>query len=120
MLARYNIIVAIDDDHGIGKDGSIPWNHPADLKQFKERTMRTTVIMGRKTYESIPNRPLKHRRNIVITKESLTEDVETVPSLFEALKLAYSNDIPELTDDVYIIGGAQVYKEALEVYSELM
>lgn len=122
MLARFNIIVAFDDDYGIGRNGTIPWHDKADLKRFKETTLNATVIMGRKTYESIPNRPLKGRSNIVITNTNLNESSDkllTAPNLHEALKLVFAVPNFALSDLVYVIGGEQVYKEALSKYAYL-
>ena len=62
-----NIIVAVADDWAIGRDGDMPWHISADLKYFKRTTLNHTVIMGRRTWESIGCRPLKNRRNIVVS-----------------------------------------------------
>lgn len=110
-LRRFNIIVAIDSLNGIGKDGKIPWHNKDDMKHFKETTIgngKNAVIMGRKTYESIPEkfRPLSNRRNIVITSKDIP-DVDTVSSLEEALSICRDNE------QVFVIGGKMVYDEAI-------
>jgi dihydrofolate reductase len=97
------IIVAVAKSGVIGIDGKIPWRHPADMKRFKEVTTGHTVIMGRKTYESM-GKPLPNRRNIVVTRAAIA-GVECVPSLAEALAL--------VKDDAFIIGGARLYAEGM-------
>lgn len=104
---RINAIVAhTRKDRVIGKDGSIPWYYPEDLKHFKEITSNHTVIMGRKTWESLPEkfRPLPGRKNIVITRDLSYE----APSaeVFDSLEKS-------LEDDAFIIGGATLYAQAL-------
>jgi len=107
-----SIIVAMDEKHAIGKNGGIPWYLPKDLKRFREITTGHTVIMGRKTFDSIIKRikkPLPDRRNIIISnnREFSYEGCEFTGSFQEALKLA-END-----EKVFVIGGEQVYKLAL-------
>jgi len=114
MLSRFNIIVAVDDKNGIGKNGTIPWSNKEDRKYFQKTTIgngNNAVIMGRKTYESIPQRykPLSKRKNIVITSSSIF-NVNTCKSLAEALELSST------CDSVYIIGGKQLYEEAIHKY----
>ena len=82
------ILVAVSPEGIIGKDNSIPWHYSADLKRFKRLTLGKTVIMGRRTWESLPVKPLPDRRNIVITQSSL-EDVECFQSIDNALSLIH-------------------------------
>lgn len=109
-----NIIVAHSMNRVIGMDNKLPWHLPGELQYFKQITSGHTVIMGRKTYESI-GKPLPNRRNIVITrnKEYAAEGVEIVHSLEEALKLS------ESAQERFIIGGAQIYEEALNIADRL-
>lgn len=104
------LIVAVSPDNIIGVNNTIPWNYPLDLKRFSDVTRGSTVIMGRNTWESI-GRPLKNRRNIVITSrpESLSgvEGIELFPSIKDALATA--------TGDVWFIGGKRIYEEALKM-----
>ena len=101
-----NIIVAIDDEYGIGKDGKIPWKNSQDLKFFRKTTLESNVIMGRKTFESI-GRPLPQRRNIVISSTLKNiEGVEIVKNLNEALELSQRKG--------FIIGGESIYRQALK------
>ncbi|HYM65283.1 MAG TPA: dihydrofolate reductase [Candidatus Sulfotelmatobacter sp.] len=102
-----NIIAALDEKRGIGKIGKLPWHLPEDLKHFKELTSGHTVIMGRKTFESI-GRPLSDRENIVVTQnpQFQAEGATVVHTLGEALDGAKG--------DVFIIGGGQVFYETLQ------
>ncbi|MBI2564363.1 dihydrofolate reductase [Candidatus Woesearchaeota archaeon] len=105
----------------IGKNGKIPWHIPEDLKRFKQLTKNHAIIMGRKTYESIPKnfRPLKNRLNIVLTrqKDYFEEGIVIVNSLDEAIhstELLYSAAMEILIHrPAYIIGGENVYKKAM-------
>ncbi|MBE9601776.1 dihydrofolate reductase [Pedobacter sp. MC2016-24] len=102
-------VVAIAENYAIGKNNELLWYLPADLKHFKAVTSGHTVIMGRKTYESI-GKPLPNRRNVVVTrkKDLLIPGVEITNGIDEALLLCSGE--PE----VFIIGGAEIYKSALE------
>ena len=94
----------------IGKDNAIPWRLPEDMAHFKQVTMGHPVIMGRKTWDSIPAkfRPLAGRRNIVVTRnaEWAAEGAERAGSLDEALALCAGSD------EVWVAGGAQIYRQA--------
>ena len=100
-----NIVVATDLRGLIGKDNDLPWGRlPVDLAYFKEITMGHTVVMGRRTFESI-GKPLPGRKNIVLSRTAFTHGgVEWYSSIPEIL---------ELPEDLYIIGGAQIYKAFL-------
>jgi dihydrofolate reductase len=95
----------------IGKDGVMPWHFPEDLKHFKEVTMGSPVVMGRKTWDSIPPRfrPLPGRRNIVVTRQGAwhAQGADVASSLEEALALCTADP------QVWIIGGGQIYAQAL-------
>ncbi len=107
-----SIIVAKAANHVIGKDNQIPWYLPADLKYFKKTTLNHHVIMGRKTFESI-GKPLPKRTNIVVTRSIffLASGCIVAHSLEEALQIARDHD----EEEVFIIGGAQLYEEALPI-----
>ena len=97
-----NIIVAYDKNLAIGKDNTLVWRQSADLKRFKELTTGHTVVMGRKTYESI-GKPLPNRRNIVITRQDIKIDgIEIVNSI---------EDIKNIKEDIFIIGGGEIYEK---------
>ncbi|MDE6237489.1 MAG: dihydrofolate reductase [Muribaculaceae bacterium] len=106
-------IVAMSRDGAIGKNGDLPWHLPEDLRHFKELTMGHAVIMGRKTWESLPKRPLPGRRNIVVSHNPgyATEGAETFASIEEAIEAC--DETP------YIIGGASVYSAALPYLTHL-
>ncbi|HLW50816.1 MAG TPA: dihydrofolate reductase [Sphingobacteriaceae bacterium] len=108
-MTKISIIVATSENHGIGKNNQLLWHLPNDLKFFKKITSGHTIIMGRKTFESI-GRPLPNRRNIVITRQKglIADGVETAASISEALKLTSGE--PE----VFIIGGAEIYRQTLD------
>ena len=103
-----SIIVAISRNNVIGKDAEIPWKIPGEQKRFKELTIGKTVIMGRKTFESI-GKPLPNRKTIIVTrnKDYHYEKCLVANSLQQALDLC-SND-----DEIFIAGGGQIYKEVL-------
>lgn len=104
-----SIAVAVGENFAIGKNNQLLWHMPADLKFFKQTTSGHTVVMGRKTFDSV-GRPLPNRRNIVITRDpSLKIDgVEVVNSLDEALAITKAEEKP-----VFIVGGAEIYRQAL-------
>lgn len=114
---NFSIIVAADLNNGIGKNGKIPWHLPTDLKYFSKITRgsgKNAVIMGRTTWESLPSahRPLKDRINIVLTRNADLElpiNVEKAQSLDKALEIAEKHT----TDEIFVIGGAQVYAETI-------
>jgi len=108
------IIAAMDESRVIGRNGEIPWDYPEDMKHFRQKTTGHPVIMGRKTYQSIPEdyRPLPDRTNIVLTRSGFDpedESAEIVNSLDEAYEEAR-----ELDERAFVIGGASVYEAALE------
>lgn len=99
-----NIIVAYDKNLAIGKDNTLVWRQSADLKRFKELTTGHTVVMGRKTFDSI-GKPLPNRRNIVISRQDIEiEGVEMIKSI---------EDIKNINEDIFIIGGGEIYKNCL-------
>ena len=104
-----SIIVAIAENYAIGKDNDLLWHIPEDLKRFKKITTGHKIIMGKRTYLSLPFRPLKNRENIVITddRSDIFEGCTVVYSLTEAL----SRCSPE--EESFIIGGASVYRQLL-------
>jgi dihydrofolate reductase len=102
-----NIVVAIAANNAIGKNNKLLWHLPKDLRHFKELTTGHTVIMGRKTFDSV-GKPLPNRRNIVVTRQNIQIDgCEVVNSLEAALELAKGEA------ELDIIGGAEIYKQAM-------
>ena len=116
-------IVAMDEGRVIGKAGALPWHLPEDLAHFKRLTSGHVVIMGRKTWDSLPAkfRPLPGRTNIVISRSPealiLPEGVFASRSVDDAI--AQASSIATSSQVVWIIGGAQIYKEALPRCEEL-
>ena len=97
------LIAALDRNRVIGAQGGIPWRLPDDLKRLRRLTTGHTVVMGRKTYESI-GKPLPNRRNVIVTRQRdfTAPGCEVVPSLEEAL-----------FGDVWVLGGGEIYAQAL-------
>lgn len=108
------IIVAIDQKNAIGRDNDIPWHISSDLKRFKAITMGHTVIMGKNTWDSLPFKPLKGRRNIVVSR-SMTErdDCVVVRSVDEAMRCV------EQEEEAFVMGGAGIY-EQMFMYADKM
>jgi dihydrofolate reductase len=95
----------------IGRDGGLPWHLPSDLKRFKATTLGKPVIMGRKTWDSLPRKPLPGRINIVVTRQKdFTTDGAVVVSTVEAAILA-AGDVPEIC----VIGGGEIYHLFLDL-----
>lgn len=107
-------IVAVDENGAIGRQGGLLCHLPADMRHFKEVTMGHSIIMGRKTFESFPRRPLPERQNIVITRNAdwQHEGVTVAHSLDEAIAAAQ-------TDTAFIIGGEQIYRQAMPLINVL-
>ena len=96
-----NIIAAVGKNYELGLNNKLLWNIPNDLKYFKKITTGKTVVMGRKTYESI-EKPLPNRKNIVLTRQNIKiENVEIINDYKKVL---------EMNEDIFIIGGEQIYK----------
>lgn len=104
------LVVAMGANRVIGVDGSLPWRLPEDLAHFKQLTLGHPMVMGRTTFESI-GRPLPGRTTIVVTRQAdwSAGGVEVASSLDDALARGH-----ELDEDVFLVGGAQVYAEALD------
>ena len=106
---RTKIIVAYDENRCIGKGDKIPWHIKEDFIHFKETTLNSTIIMGRKTWESLPKKPLPKRKNVVISRNlhyCVPKDVELFNDLSPAL---------EKYPDSFLIGGANIYKQGIEL-----
>lgn len=108
---KVTLVVAIAENGVIGRDGDLPWRLSTDMKRFKATTMGKPVVMGRKTWESFPKRPLPGRHNIVITRDRayVAEGADVTSSLDEAMQFARADGAAE----VAVIGGGQIYGQAL-------
>jgi len=113
-----SIIVAMDDDRLIGKKDSsngMPWNNKEDLKHFKETTLHKTILMGYTTYKAI-GRPLPNRKTIVVAFEPFEDErVEVRTSLEEVIQ-----EYKDKKEDLYISGGASIYKQCLPLVDQLL
>jgi dihydrofolate reductase len=112
---RLSLIAAVAANGVIGSDNALPWRLPEDLKRFKALTLGHPVIMGRRTFESI-GRPLPGRRNIVVTRnpDYRAEGCETRNTLEAALVACQGG-----SDEIFVVGGAQIYAEALPLAQRL-
>lgn len=109
-----SIIVAINKNNGIGMENKLLYWLPNDLKRFKSLTTGHTIIMGRKTFESLPKGALPNRRNVVLSRQDITfEGAERYSSLEEALKSCKNEE------EIFIIGGASLYNEAIKIADTL-
>jgi|AntRauTorckE6833_2_1112554.scaffolds.fasta_scaffold00959_8 dihydrofolate reductase len=113
-MVKISLIAAMDSKGLIGSNNDIPWHIPHDLKRFKRITSGHTVIMGRKTFESLPG-PLPKRRNIVITsvRDYNKPGIEVVYSIEDALKIA------DKKDENFVVGGAAIYEQFLPFADKL-
>ncbi len=113
-MPRYiTAVVAISSNYAIGKNNQLLWHLPNDLRHFKNITAGGTVIMGRKTFDSV-GKPLPKRRNIVITRQDIAiEGCEVVRSIDEAIALCKTED------EVFIVGGAEIYRQAMPITNRI-
>jgi dihydrofolate reductase len=113
-----SLIAAMSENRVIGRGNQLPWHMPADLKHFKELTSGHTVIMGRRTFESINSKPLPKRRNIVITRQmNYSPDGVTVAHDFdESMRVAAQ---ASSLDEVFVLGGAEIFKLALPLANRI-
>lgn len=114
-MSRVSIIVAATENDAIGRGGAMLYHLPGDLRRFKRLTMGHPIIMGRRTFESLPKGALPGRRNIVVTSSAdfNAPGTEVARSLVEAVEMASDADV------AYIIGGGQVYREAFAFADEI-
>ena len=126
-MRPFSLVVAIDQERGIGKNGQLPWHLPADLQHFKKITQTTSspdkinaVIMGRKTWDSIPEkfRPLPGRLNVVLTRDpkaSFPDSVLKASDLEQVFALLESPAYRPRVESVFVIGGAQIFEQTLRL-----
>ena len=105
-MSEIVLVVAIADNGVIGKDGAIPWRIPEDMKRFKAITTGHTVVMGRKTWDSLPKKPLPNRRNVVCTRDVGWRAPGAVPARLPDIDL--SHIAPQ--EDWMVIGGEEIYR----------
>lgn len=109
-------VVAVAENGVIGRDGTLPWRLSSDLKMFRRLTMGKPIIMGRRTWESLPKRPLDGRDNIVITRAAdyRADGAHVAGSVDAALALAQRLAGERGVDEIAVIGGAQVFRDMME------
>ena len=112
-MSEIVLVLAVADNGVIGKDGGIPWHISDDMKRFKALTLGHTVVMGRKTWDSLPKKPLPGRVNVVVTRQTdwHAEGAKTASSLGQATS--------GTSGLVMIIGGAEIYERALPLASRI-
>ena len=117
-----SLIVACDKYHGIAKNGTIPWKYSEELKYFSKQTRTTrdptrqnAILMGRKTWESLPIKPLPHRINIVLSSTDHDYDLTTTAKFVKSIPTAleYVRNNADTIEDLYVIGGEQIYRTFL-------
>jgi dihydrofolate reductase len=115
-----SLIVAVSQNGVIGRDGDMPWRLSSDLKRFKALTLGKPVVMGRKCFQSI-GRPLPGRPNIVVTRDRAftAAGVEVVRSLDEGLALAEKRAVALGVQEVCVIGGGEIYRQAMDLVDVL-
>lgn len=115
-MAIIAFVVAVAENGVIGRDGALPWRLSSDLKMFRRLTMGKPIIMGRRTWESLPKRPLDGRDNIVITRTAdyRANGAHVAGSVDAALALAQRLAEERGADEIAVIGGAQVYRDMME------
>jgi len=109
-MSKISIIAAVSDNLAIGKNNKLLWHLPADMKHFKEMTTGHAVVMGKRTFESLPNGPLPNRKNIVLT--SIPEG--DFDKYYEATSIKDAIFLCENEEEVFIIGGASIFAQAIK------
>ena len=111
---KIHLIWAQDKNGGIGKNGKLPWYISEDLQNFKKLTIDSTILMGRKTWESLPIKPLPKRRNIVLSSKKVS-DIECYTSAEECIEIL----VDDGTEKLFVIGGSTVYRNFIHRADEL-
>ena len=111
---KIHLIWAQDKNGGIGYKGQLPWHIPEDLQNFKKLTLNSTILMGRKTWESLPIKPLPKRRNIVLSSKKISL-VESYNSISECLTKLNNENL----EKIYVIGGSKIYNSFIDKADQL-
>lgn len=114
-MSTISIIAAIAENNAIGKNNKLLWRLPSDMRRFKDLTTGHAVIMGRKTFESLPKGPLPNRKNVVLT----TMPEAGFNNCFACESMGTALDICEKEDEIFILGGALVYRQALRIADKM-
>lgn len=114
-MSRISFVIAIAENGVIGRDNAMPWRLAGDMAFFKRTTMGKPIVMGRKTYESFPKRPLPGRPNLVVTRDTAYDapGAEVFASLDAALARGETLARELGVDEVMVVGGAEIYRQAL-------
>jgi dihydrofolate reductase len=110
-----SIIVAVSDDWGIGMNNELLWHLPEDLKRFKKLTMGNAIVMGKKTWESLPKRPLPGRKNVVLTDNPS----ECIDCAITAYSISDALDKCSSEKEIFIIGGGSIYRQFMPLADRL-
>lgn len=114
------MILCTDSKHGIGKDGSIPWHSTEDFKHFKAETVGHKVLMGYKTWESLPRKPLPDRLNIVVTSRTVSDDIINKHRDVIFIHKNSLVDFLRYNDNIIVIGGSTIYETALPYVDQII
>ena len=120
---KVSVIAAMAKNRVIGQDNKMPWHLPEDLKFFKQTTMDTAIVMGRKTFESFGLKPLPGRLNIVVSSQPLFSTYDNVfvcSNLDTAVETAKRFACEKNRDEIFVIGGGQIYQQAIEFADEML
>jgi dihydrofolate reductase len=114
-MSRISFVIAIAENGVIGRDGAMPWRLAGDMAFFKRTTMGKPIVMGRKTWESFPKRPLPGRPNLVVTRDAAYDapGAEVFASLDAALARGEALARDMGADEVMVVGGSEIYRQAL-------
>lgn len=115
MTPKLTLVVAIAKNGVIGRDGGLPWRLSSDMKRFKAATMGKPVLMGRKTWDSLPKKPLPGRQNLILTRDAslVAQNAWVYTDLAAMLAAARAMALASGGDEVCVIGGAQLYDAVL-------
>lgn len=118
---KISLIAAVSRNGVIGRDGDMPWKLSTDLKRFKALTLGKPVIVGRKTFDSFGGRPLPGRPHVIVTRnpDFRYEGADVAASLTEAIAIAGERAAELGTDEIYVLGGGQIYAEAIAIADTL-
>lgn len=114
------MILCTDSKNGIGKNGTIPWHSTEDFKHFKKETTGMKLLMGYKTWESLPKKPLPDRMNIVVTSRSVSDDVLNKHKDVIFIHRDHLVDFLRYNDNIMVMGGASIYEAALPYVEQVI
>ncbi len=116
-MTHITLVLAMADNGTIGDANAIPWRLPEDMRRFKALTLGKPVVMGRKTWESLPKKPLPRRTNIVVTRDAAYRAQDAV--IATTIEAAIARAKEESPEDIMVIGGAEIYRAALPLATHI-